>query len=159
MAGRTPAIIQHDSAARTVRGILFQSVMFPSVTISLTFRRPFAAVYAFLCDPANLDRWTAGVVSSPIRHVADYHWQATFDGAQMELLFSPPNEFGVLDARIVGPHGVKRVYWSRLIPNGIGAELICTIIQGETETDAQFASECEWLRTDLKVLQNYIETH
>ncbi|KQN76800.1 MULTISPECIES: hypothetical protein [unclassified Devosia] len=158
-AGPKPVQISKIQQRQDGAPILFQSVMFPSVTISLTIRRPFAAVYTFLSTPANLNEWINGVIERPLERLSDYHWQAQFDGEEVELHFTPPNVYGVLDLRVSDDRGTRRQYWVRVLPNDDGAELSCTILQVRGETDAQFASECEWLRTDLNVLRNYIETH
>jgi uncharacterized protein YndB with AHSA1/START domain len=131
--------------------------MYPSQTISLAIDRPYAEVYRFLAAPSTLNRWTAGVLQGRIEKQSDWIWQASHDGGVVQLEFTPPNEFGVLDLTVTGDDIVDRCYRVRVFPNGRGTDLCITLFQGEGEPDTHFRSECDWLRTDLSVLKAYLE--
>lgn len=131
--------------------------MFPSRTISLAIQRPYHEVYPFLAEPANLARWTSGVLHAPLRHEDGADWSARYEDRSVRLHFTPINAFGVLDLTILDETGRQRIYRARAFPNGAGTELCCTIFQSEDESDLQFGSDAEWLRTDLAVLKSYLE--
>lgn len=131
--------------------------MFPSRTISLAIASPYDDVYAFLSNPSNLSRWTAGVLHAPVEPVTDLVWRTVHDGQTVGLEFSPVNAFGVLDLAVTNSRLGDRRYWIRVFPNENGTELCCTILQRPGEDDAGFQSEVDWLRTDLMVLKSFIE--
>lgn len=128
-----------------------------SRTFSLAIDRPWTELYAFLADPRTINRWTQGVIAAPLVRLSDYEWQAMQDGQPVSILFTPPNSFGVLDVVLRWENQPPRHFVVRLFPNEEGSELCFTLFQRPGETDAQFASECEWLRTDLGVLKTYVE--
>ncbi len=131
--------------------------MFPSRTISLAIDRPCPDVYAFLSDPGSLVLWTGGLIHAPLLPAGNAVWTTRYEGKSVSIRFTPPNDFGVLDIHLSGPDIAERYYRVRVFPNGEGTELCCTVLQRPDEDDAHFASECEWLRVDLKVLKSYLE--
>ncbi len=131
--------------------------MFPSRTISLVINRPCAEVYAFLSDPSTLPLWTAGLFNEPLVPVSAWAWSTRHEGQAVTIHFTPPNPFGVLDILVSGGVIKERHYRVRVFPNDQGTELCCTVMQAVSEDDAHFQSECEWLRTDLKVLRSFLE--
>lgn len=128
-----------------------------SRTFSLAINRPWAELYAFLAEPRTITQWTQGVIAEPLQRVADYEWQVRFQGQPVTIIFTPPNHYGVLDLELRWAGRSPRYLRIRLFANEEGSELCCTILQRPGESDEQFASECEWLRTDLQVLKAYAE--
>ncbi len=131
--------------------------MFPSRTISLAINKPCADVYAFLAEPANISRWAVGTLHQPLQYVTETEWRTLYDGKEIRLTFTPHNAFGILDLRINGVSGAEQSYRIRVFPNGAGTELCLTALQRIGESDAQFNSEFEWVRSDLMVLKSFIE--
>ncbi|MFD1254397.1 MULTISPECIES: hypothetical protein [Devosia] len=131
--------------------------MFPSRTLSLAINRPYAEAYAFLSNPANILLWTDGVRDMQLRQASGYVWHSRYFGQDVQLTFTPPNALGVLDLAVAVEGRLPRVHHIRVFPNGKGTELCLTIIQTADESDDQFSSECEWLRTDLQVLKAYLD--
>ena len=131
--------------------------MFPSRTFSLVIDRPWAEIYGFLSDPRTLGHWTQGVIVEPVHPITDYRWRTSYGGVPVTIDFTPPNDFGVLDLSLRWDDGSTRHYFIRVFPNGSGSELCCTVLQRPDENDAQFNSECEWLRTDLNILKAHFE--
>lgn len=129
----------------------------PSLTISLTINRPCDEVYRFLSRPANLSRWTAVAFKARLVQVGETEWQAIHEDRVVTLRFTPENALGVIDLQVSGRAGSDRCYFARVFPNGSGTELCCTVLQAMDESDAEFASEAEWLRTDLMVLKSFFE--
>ncbi|WP_140048972.1 hypothetical protein [Devosia lucknowensis] len=132
--------------------------MFPSRTISLAINWPWAELYAFLSNPQTINRWTQGLFPTPLSPVTDHTWRTLYDGEEVIIAFTPANPFGVLDVELIWTDKPPRHYVARLFPNGEASELCCTIIQRPGESDAAFASECEWVRIDLDILKTYIES-
>lgn len=128
-----------------------------SRTFSLAIDRPWTELYAFLSDPRTINQWTQGVLAEPLLRISDYHWRTTYDGDQVSIFFTPPNGFSVLDVELHWADRSPRHFLIRIFANEEGSELCCTVLQRAEESDAQFASECEWLRTDLEVLKTYAE--
>ena len=131
--------------------------MFPSRTISLTINAPCAEVYDLLATPANLSRWTGVAYQAPLERVEDNVWRSHYEGQVVTLTFTPRNPHGIVDLQVTGRGAADRCYRTRVFANGKGTELCCTVLQREDETDEQFESECEWLRTDLQVLKSFLE--
>ncbi|KKB07502.1 hypothetical protein [Devosia chinhatensis] len=131
--------------------------MFPSRTISLVIERPCAEVYAFLADPRTLAQWTEGLLHEPLIALDTWTWTTAHDGQPVVIHFTPPNQHGVLDIRLDLVDLIERHYRVRVFTNGTATELCCTVLQSAGEDDAHFASECEWLRTDLKLLKTFLE--
>lgn len=131
--------------------------MFPSRTISVTLNRPYDEVYAFMSNPANLSRWTGGVLHAPLEQVEGNLWRTVYEDNSVDLEFTPINPFGIIDLQVRGRGMADRRYWARLFPNGEGTELCCTILQHADEPDAKFQSDFEWLRSDLMILKTFID--
>ena len=123
--------------------------MFPSRTLSLAIN--------FLSNPANILLWTDGVRDMQLRQASGYVWHSRYFGQDVQLTFTPPNALGVLDLAVAVEGRLPRGHHIRVFPNGKGTELCLTIIQTADESDDQFSSECEWLRTDLQVLKAYLD--
>ncbi|WP_338720989.1 hypothetical protein [Devosia sp. XK-2] len=131
--------------------------MYPSRTISFTIGRPYSEVYGFLSQPRNLSRWTKGLLVGPIEPVGPNVWRTDFGGEVVDLHFTPDNAYGVLDLEVRSQTKAIRRYYVRLFPNGEGAELCVTVMQRAGESDVEFQSEVEWLRSDLGILKSYLE--
>ena len=153
-----PGLAQHAGSARRHVGSTSRDCMFPSRTISMAINRPSDEVYAFLSNPRNLTRWTGGVLVGPLEQVGEHIWQTDYEGAKVNLEFTPPNALGVIDLAITAHGAPDQFYRTRVFPNGAGTELCCTILQRAHESDAEFQSNIEWLRADLLVLKSFIET-
>lgn len=140
-----------------LHGSVQRQSMFPSTTISMAIDRPYKVIYAFLSDPATLPLWTEGLLHAALTPVSEWVWATLHEGRPVTIHFTPPNPLGVLDISVLGDDVLERHYRVRVFPNGEGTELCCTVLQSPGEDDAHFASECEWLRTDLNVLRAFLE--
>ncbi|WP_341897264.1 SRPBCC family protein [Ferrovibrio terrae] len=128
----------------------------PCRHLSVTIRQPAAAVYGFLKDPANWPRWADGLGSLERRH--DGRWIATqADGSVVTVVFTAPNDFGVLDHTVTTPDGTVIHVPLRVIANGDGAEVILTLFRLPTMDDATWARDEEWVRKDLERLSNTLQ--
>jgi hypothetical protein len=72
-------------------------------------------------------------------------------------LFSERNEFGILDHWVNLKPGMQVDIPMRVIPNGIGSELIFTLFRLPDMSDEQFSADAEWVMRDLTSLKNMLE--
>lgn len=126
-------------------------------TLTVDIARPPEDVYNFLAEPANLASWTLARNGRPEPKAGPLCW--AYDGPRGSVLvhFTAPNPFFVLDYRIqVGPQVIHAAA-VRIIRNGAGTVLTHTSVQQPLVSDAMFASEEEWMMSDLLVLKTLLE--
>jgi uncharacterized protein YndB with AHSA1/START domain len=127
-------------------------------TLTVHIARPVAEVYEFLSDPANLGRWTFARNGRHEPRAGLLVW--SFDGSEgrrVELHFTRPNPFFVLDYKLAQNGEISHAGYARLIPAGDGTVLTHTAVQQPGASDAQFDSEAEWVMADLMVLKTLME--
>ena len=131
--------------------------MLKARTLTVEIARPVEDVYNFLVDPANLAGWTLVQNGRPEPAAGPNSW--AYDGPRGLVIvhFTPPNPFLVLDYRMqVGPQVIHAAH-VRVIRNGGGTVLTHTSVQQPVVSDAMFASEEEWMMSDLLVLKTLME--
>jgi len=126
----------------------------PSRTISVTIARDWGEVYAFLCLPENWRRWASGLGTLSLQ---DGAWIAQTPDGPMQVRFTAPNPYGVLDHHVVTPAGAEIYIPLRVIANGAGAEIIFTLFRQPGMSDATFDADAEWVRRDLETLKRLLE--
>ena len=128
--------------------------MYRAHTVSVAVAVNPERVYAYASDPGNLPSWAQGFVKS-IEKRGDV-WVAETTLGKAKFRFAPPNAFGVLDHDIELP---SRTFHSRMrvIPNGLGSEILFTLLQLPGMTDEQFATDLDVVRNDLKTLRAVLE--
>ena len=131
--------------------------MLKARTLTVEIARPPEDVYNFLVDPANLAGWTLVQNGRPDPTAGPNSW--AYDGPRGTVIvhFTEPNPFFVLDYRMqVGPQIIHAAH-VRIIPNGRGTVLTHTSVQQPLVSDVMFASEEEWMMSDLLVLKTLME--
>ena len=131
--------------------------MLKARTLTVEIARPPDDVYQFLVNPANLAGWTLVQNGRPHPEAGPHSW--AYDGPRGTVLvhFTAPNPFLVLDYRMqVGPQVIHAAS-VRLIRNGAGSVLTHTSVQQPLVSDEMFASEEEWMLSDLMVLKTLLE--
>ena len=131
--------------------------MLKARTLTVQIARPVEEIYAYLVDPANLAGWTTVERGRPVPEAGPLVW--AFDGPRGTVLvrFTPANPFFVLDYTLHAGGQLTHAAHVRLIPNGTGTVLTHTSVQQPMISDAAFASEEEWLLSDLLVLKSLME--
>ena len=131
--------------------------MLQARTLTVLINRQIDDVYAFLVDPANLARWTTVGRGHPEPDEGPLVW--SFKGAHgaVRVRFTPPNPFYVLDYTLQSGLHVWQSSSVRLIRNGNGCVLTHTSVQQPLVANSAFASEAEWLGSDLLVLKSLME--
>ena len=129
--------------------------MLASRVISVSIRRSYAAVYAFAHKPENFPRWATGLSTSLKR--AGERWIAATPEGPAEVVFSPPNEFGILDHRVMLP-GRTAIYLPlRVIANGDGADVQFTLFRQPEMSDADWDRDAGMVTKDLASLKALLE--
>ena len=131
--------------------------MLKSRTLTVQIARPVKEIYAYLLDPANLAGWTLVENGRPMPDAGPLVW--SFEGPRGAVIvsFTPANPFFVLDYTLSMAGQVAHSAHVRLIPNGEGTVLTHTSVQQPLTSDAAFASEEEWMQSDLLVLKSLLE--
>src|SRR5262249_55828123 len=80
----------------------------------------------------------------------------TLDGP-MRICFAPQNEFGILDHVVRLPGGVEVTNPMRVVPNGVGSEVLFTLFQRLGMSDDQFDKDARMVERDLRMLKNILE--
>lgn len=131
--------------------------MFRSETVSIAIDCPWQDVYEFLAEPLNLPTWSSDLGTS-IRHIGGTDWVSDTPEGPVTIRFSPRNPHGVLDHAIFREGEPALTTPTRVFANDGGAEITYTMFQRPGISDAQFASELEWIRSDLLALKSLLES-
>lgn len=131
--------------------------MFRSETISIAIDCPFQDVYEFLAEPLNLPTWWSNLGGS-IRHSGGSDWVSDTSEGPVVIRFAPRNAYGVLDHAIFREGETAVTTPTRVFANDDGAEITYTLFQRPGISDAVFASELEWVRSDLLALKSLLES-
>lgn len=123
--------------------------------LGISIAAPFARAYAFARQPDNFPRWAAGL-STALHHDGD-HWVADTPQGQAVVLFTPPNDFGILDhhVRIAGQEDIYIPL--RMIAHGTGTEVIFTLLRQPDMDDAAFEADAQAVIADLHRLKALLE--
>ena len=111
-------------------------------------------VYAYASDPGNLPTWAPGFVKSIDKQGTSWIAQTPF--GQVAFRFAAVNDFGVLDHDVDLPAGTLHNPM-RVIPNGVGSEVLFTLIQLPGVSDEQFQQDMDTVRADLNKLRTVLE--
>ena len=107
--------------------------------LSISIARDPAAIYDYVCNPANLPHWAAGLSGAL---------------GDVDVEFTPRNDLGVLDHVVTLPDGQRVFNPLRVLPNGDGSEVVFTLfaLEGvDVESDAAAVSR------DLATLKRLLE--
>jgi hypothetical protein len=132
------------------------SPLFETRLISTSIDRSPQEVYDFVADPTNLPRWASGLGAS-IKHV-NREWVADTPNGPVKIRFAPRNDLGVLDHYVTIAPDVVVYVPMRVVPNGIGSELIFTLFRQPDMTDQKFQQDAEWVMRDLNRLKTVLES-
>jgi hypothetical protein len=111
-------------------------------------------LFDFLADPDNLPRWAVGFCRS-IRREGD-RWLVTTAQGDVGIRYATDRTLRVIDFYISPAPGVELAAYSRVVPNGEGAEYVFTQFQAEGMPDDVFASQAQALTDELHILQRLV---
>jgi hypothetical protein len=128
-----------------------------SEVIAVSIRRPYAAVYEFLAEPMNFNRWASNP-GSEMAPLDGGDWLVELPRGTSVIRFAPRNNFGVLDYQVFkqGENGGPTTP-VRLVANEEGATLFLVWFKRVGASDEQFRSEVEWIASDLNRLKTLLE--
>lgn len=126
-----------------------------SKTLSIYIERPQSQVYEFLAEPAHFAQWASGLGNGLQPDGGD--WIAQTEAGPVRVQFTPRNAYGVLDHRVLLPDGSAVEVPMRAIANGEGCEVLLTLLRQPAMSDAQFASDADWVLRDLQALKMLLE--
>lgn len=123
--------------------------------ISVSIQRSPQDVYRFASDPRNLPRWASGL-SAGIRNVGG-EWISTSPLGEVKVRFTEPNALGVLDHDVVLPSGITVHNPLRVVPNGLGSEVIFSLFRQPDVSEETFVNDARWVEKDLQTLKSLLE--
>ena len=130
--------------------------MLPAITISVTIARPWRDVYEAFWRPADFSRWASGLSEAALHQDGD-SWVGEGAEGGIRVVFTPHNDFGVMDHHVT-PEGGETVHVPlRVIANGDGAEVQLTLFRQPDLDDEMFARDRRWIRRDLIKLKELAE--
>lgn len=129
-------------------------VLARSDTRTVRISAPPEHVFEFIANAQNLPRWAVGFCQS-IRPdgTGDDRWVVTTPHGEVGIRFVTDRALGVIDFHLSPAPGVDAVAFSRVVPNGDGAEYVFTQVQVPGMPDEVFDGQVEALREELVVLQ------
>lgn len=129
--------------------------MLPSRTISVFIARPWHTVYALAQRPETMAAWAAGL-GEAFRNEGG-RWIAETPGGPVEVRFTPPNDFGVLDHWVHLNDGQVVYVPLRVFANDGGAEVALTLFRQPGMADADFDRDAGLVARDLEALRRLAE--
>jgi hypothetical protein len=124
-------------------------------TITVPIHRPWAVVYEFAADPANLPRWAAGLCRT-IRQEGE-GWVIDTPDGPVGLRFAETNPYGVLDHCVSPAPGVDIHVPMRVVAHEGGSVVMLTLFRLPGMSDAEFAKDEAMVRKDLQALKTVLE--
>ena len=128
-----------------------------SDTRAVTIAAAATKVYEFLADPENLPRWAVGFCRAirPDREIPG-RWIVTTAQGDLPIRFVTDAALGVIDFYLSPAPGVEAAAFSRVVPNGQGADYVFTQFQTPGMPDEVFDGQVHALVEELQVLRALI---
>lgn len=108
-------------------------------------------LFDFLADPNNLPRWAVGFCRA-IRRDGD-HWFVQTSQGEVAVRYVTHADLGVVDFSLSPAPGIEVDAFSRIVPNGDGAEYVFTQFQAPGMPDEAFEAQVSALKEELVVLR------
>ncbi len=122
-----------------------------SDTQHMTINIDHRTLFEFLADPNNLPRWAVGFCRA-IRRDGDYWFVQTSQG-EVAVRYVTHADLGVVDFYLSPAPGIEVAAFSRVVPNGDGAEYVFTQFQTPGMPDEAFEAQVSALKEELVVLR------
>jgi len=126
-----------------------------SDTQTITIATPPEEVIVFLADGENLPRWAIGFATS-VRRVND-RWMVTTAEAEMPIAIDINEAGRTVDYRMEPAPGVQATAFTRVLPNGDGAEVVFTQFQQPNVADEIFEQLVAAVSHELVTLKALLE--
>ncbi len=122
-----------------------------SNTQHITINVDHRTLFEFLADPNNLPRWAVGFCRA-IRRDGD-HWFVQTSQGEVAVRYVTHADLGVVDFYLSPAPGIEVDAFSRIVPNGDGAEYVFTQFQAPGMPDEAFEAQVSALKEELVVLR------
>lgn len=123
--------------------------------LGIPIDRPAQKVYDYVSDPVNVPGWAPGLARSIER--VDGQWVGESPMGRVVVVFTPRNEFGVLDHDVTLPSGQTVHNPMRVIADGPGCEVVFTLRRQPGTSDEEFRRDAEAVSADLTGLKRLME--
>ena len=131
--------------------------MLASEVLTVSIRRPYPEVLAFLADRGNFTRW-ASLPESIMEPLGGEDWLVDLPSGRRVIRFTPRNPFGIFDYQVFDPgEAGGPITPVRLVANQEGADLIVVWFRRDNISEERFRSEIEWAASDLQRLKTLLE--
>jgi hypothetical protein len=128
-----------------------------SDTRAVTIDATVTKVFEFIANPANLPRWAVGFCRAIRRdQESPDRWIVTTAQGDVPIRYETSAAFGVIDFYLSPAPGVEAGAFSRVVPNGEGAEYVFTQFQAPGMPDEVFQGQVHALVEELQVLRGLI---
>jgi hypothetical protein len=126
-----------------------------SDTRGVTIEATPTSVYEFVANPQNLPYWAVGFCRS-IRPDTGDRWMVTTATGEVAIRYELNQAAGTIDFRFAPVSGLEARAYSRVVPNGDGAEYIFTQFQFAGMPNEVFEGQVRALADELQVLRGLI---
>jgi hypothetical protein len=126
-----------------------------STHLAVRIDRPAGEVYDYICQPANLPTWAAGLGSAI--ELVEGRWVADSALGRVEVVMAEPNPYGVLDHWVTVPTGETFYNPMRVITDSDGCELVFTLRRQPDASDADFERDVAAVTADLAAVKRLLE--
>ncbi len=125
--------------------------MMRSNTVNVRINVSPGHLFEFLADPNNLPKWAVGFCRA-IRRDGD-RWSVQTSHGEVIVRYVTQAGLGVIDFYISPAPRIEMAAFSRVVPNGDGAEYVFTQFQVPGMPDDVFEAQVIALREELVVLK------
>lgn len=127
----------------------------PAHTLSISISAPAEQVYAFVSNPQNLPLWASAFAKSIKFDAGRWVLQTVTGGAT--IAFAANNPFGILDHTVTLDSGIRVDVPMRVLRNDSGSEVLFTLFQQPSMSDAEFSADMKLVEQDLRSLKTLME--
>lgn len=113
-----------------------------------------AQVYDLLCNPENFAAWSNDL-KGPIEQLEN-GWLFDSHQGPVKVCFSPRNDFGILDYSLTLSSGEVYQHPLRILPNGLGSEVVMTIWVANGTAHQDFLRYRQMVKEDLIAIKDFI---
>ncbi|MEX2641976.1 MAG: hypothetical protein WD270_00880 [Acetobacterales bacterium] len=125
-------------------------------TISVSVARDWRDLYERIRRPEAFPEWASGLADASLARTGD-GWTAQGPEGPVRIVFTPRNDYGVMDHGVHLPGGRVVQVPMRVVRNGEGAEVMLTQFRQPGMGDETFERDAEWIRRDLDALKALAE--
>lgn len=129
------------------------TITYPVRNISVSINRSAEEVYQFASNPENFPKWVSFIRS--MTNQGDI-WIGKTDIGDIQIKFSPPNVFGIIDHQVTLANGETVNNPMRAVANNKGCEFIFTLFWMPNRTEEEFNEDAEAVTQDLQQLKKIL---